>query len=93
MSEKQGGLDKKAAELLAVNALTFLAGRPEALGRFLALSGVGPHSLRDAAADPAFLAGVLDHLLGDEALLVAYAAAADVRPERVAEARRALGVA
>jgi len=93
MSEKHGGLDKKAAELLAVDALTFLAGRPEALGRFLALTGVGPHSLRAAAADPAFLAGVLDHVLADEALLVAFAEAADLRPERVAEARRALAAA
>jgi len=93
MSERRAGLDKKACEMLAIEALAFLAGQPEALARFLALTGVGPHSLRAAAADPAFLAGVLDHVLSDEALLVAFAEAADVKPERLAEARRALSVA
>ncbi len=66
-------MDKKASEMLAIDALAFLAGQPEALARFLALTGVGPHNLRTAAADPAFLAGVLDHFLSDEALLVVFA--------------------
>jgi hypothetical protein len=91
MLEKRGHLTKDSAEMLAIGALTFLAGRPEALERFLSLAGIGPAGLRAAAADPAFLAGVLDYLLGDEPLLVEYAARAAVPPADIAEARRALG--
>ncbi len=57
----------------AIAALGFLAADPERLERFLALSGLGPHNLRRAAADPAFLAAVLDYLAGDEPLLLAFA--------------------
>jgi hypothetical protein len=84
------GSDRQEAESLAISALGFLAGEPEALARFLALSGIGPATLRRAAADPAFLAGVFDFFLGDDALLVAFATQAGVPAERIGEARRAL---
>ena len=41
-----------AAEGLAVAALGFIAAEPERLGRFLALSGIGPDSIRTAAREP-----------------------------------------
>ena len=50
------------AEALAIAALSFIASEPERLGRFLALTGIGPESLRAAARDPGFLVGVLDHV-------------------------------
>lgn len=78
------------AELVAINALGFLAGREEDLGRFLALSGIDPADLRSLVGDPEFLGGVLDFLLGNEALLLAYAAEAGIPPETVALARRQL---
>ena len=62
---KRAAMTRESAELLAVQALTFLAGEPERLGRFLALTGIGPESLRTAAAEPGFLAGVLDHVAGN----------------------------
>ena len=77
--------------MVAVDALAYLADEPEALGRFLALAGIGPAMLRSAATDPAFLTGVLDYFMSDEPLLVAFAAKAGIRPERVAIARRVLG--
>jgi hypothetical protein len=79
-----------AAEALALRALAFLAGDPERLGRFLALSGIGPAELRERASDPLLLGGVLDHLLGDERLLLAFAEAMDVAPDAAARARRLL---
>lgn len=91
MSEKRGHFTSEAAELLAIDALGFLADEPEALSRFLALSGIGPPMLRTAAADPAFLAGVLDHFLGHEPLLIAFAAHAGIPASRIAAARQALG--
>jgi len=91
MAERRAHLTPEAAELAAIDALSFLAGEPEALGRFLALTGIEPAMLRGAAADPMFLAGVLDYFLGDEPLLVAYASRAGIPPADIAAARRALG--
>jgi hypothetical protein len=79
------------AETIAVSALGFLAADPERLSRFLALSGLGPHNLRAAAASPGFLAAVLDHLMADERLLIAFAGGENLSPERIAAARRAMG--
>jgi hypothetical protein len=82
---------REAAEQVAVAALSFLASEPDRLSRFLSLSGLGPQNLRAAAADPAFLSSVLDYLLADEPLLLAFAADQGQAPESVATARRALG--
>jgi uncharacterized protein DUF3572 len=81
---------REAAEALAIQALNFLATEPQRLSRFLALSGLAPGSIRAAAAQPGFLAGVLAHLGEDEALLVAFAAEAGVKPADVDRARRTL---
>ena len=51
------------------------------------VSGLEAGSIRNAAQDPQFLAGILDHVAGDEALLVAFAAHAGIPPERVVMAR------
>ena len=53
---------------------------------FLAASGLGPETLRESAREPAFLVGVLDHVMGDENVLLACAAALGVKPERIAAA-------
>jgi hypothetical protein len=83
-------IDRKAAESLAVQALAYLAGEPEQLARFLALSGIGPDTIRAAAADPHFLAGVLEYVTGDERLLVAFADHVQMKPEAISRARAAL---
>jgi hypothetical protein len=77
-------------EALAITVLGFLASDSERLGRFLAVTGLGPESLRAAARDPEFLASVLSHIAEDESLLVAFAADAGVAPESVARAHRKL---
>jgi hypothetical protein len=79
-----------AAKELAVAALAFIAADPERLGHFLAMSGIGPDSIRDAASQPRFLAGVLEHLASDEALLLAFAAEQMIGPEAVMRACEAL---
>jgi hypothetical protein len=81
---------RDAAATLAIAALGFIAGEPEQLGRFLALTGIGPESLRVAAREPNFLLGVLDHVAGDEALLLAFADHCAIDPGEVASARDAL---
>jgi len=78
--------NQDSARSLAVSALAFIAADSDRLARFLNLTGLGPHNLRTAAADPAFLSSVLDYLAADEALLVAFAADAGFKPEAVARA-------
>ncbi|WP_238182943.1 DUF3572 domain-containing protein [Methylobacterium trifolii] len=53
---------------------------------FLNATGMTPESLRAGARDPGVLAGVLDHVMGDEPVLLACASALGVKPERIAAA-------
>lgn len=85
-----GEVGREAAEALAVEALSFLASDTERLGVFLALSGIGPESIRTAATEPHFLAGVLDHVVSDERLLLDFAEHQGVDPFDVTRARQAL---
>jgi Protein of unknown function (DUF3572) len=89
--QRPDSMRRDAAESLAVQALSFLAGEPERLARFLALTGIGPDRIRAAAASPGFLAGVLDHLASEDALVTAFAAEAGIEPAEVEKARRLLG--
>jgi hypothetical protein len=81
---------REVAEIVAVQALSFIAGDPERLGLFLAESGIGPETLRTAAADPHFLASVLDFILRDDGTVRAFAATSKLDPTTIAAARDAL---
>jgi hypothetical protein len=78
---------RDAAHGLAVAALGFIAGAPEELPRFLALTGIEPGAIRAAAAEPGFLGGVLAYIAGNERTLLAFAATAGIAPEEVEKAR------
>src|SRR5271169_6629164 len=81
----------ETAELLAIQALAFIAQEPERLNGFLAVTGIELGAIRNAASEPGFLGGVLEHMLGDESLLIAFAEAAGIDPAEIARARQALG--
>ena len=89
-SKARQSVSPEFGQSLAASALTFLAADPERLSRFLSLTGLGPHNLRDAAEDPAFHASVLEYMLGDEELLLRFAADSDLGPEKVELAHQAL---
>jgi hypothetical protein len=78
------------AEKLAIAGLSYLAGDPERLSRFLALSGLDLGHLRSAAGQPGFLSGVMAFIAGDEKTLLDFAAASGHAPEAVAAAHRTL---
>jgi hypothetical protein len=82
---------REVAEIVAVQALTFLAGDPERLGAFLSESGIGPETLRSAASDPHFLASVLDFVMRDDATVKAFANVSQLHPTNIAAAREVLG--
>lgn len=81
---------RQDAETLAIQALGFLASEPERIGPFLAVTGLDPARLRAAAAEPGFLAAVLDHIGSSDSLLLEFAENLRLNPESVAEARRRL---
>lgn len=83
--------DRDQAELIAIRALGSLASDPERLGRFLAVTGLGPDNLRAAATDSAFLASVLEYIVADESLLVSLAGNLGVAPDSFAKAHALLG--
>ena len=82
---------REVAEIVAVQALGFIAADPERLGAFLAETGIGPQSLRAAAADPQFLVSVLDFVLRDNLTVKAFAARCELHPTNIAAAREVLG--
>ena len=84
-------LTQQAAEKLAIQALTFIAGDGERLGRFLAVTGIGPAEIRSAARQSGFLAGVLEYLAADERLAAAFALDACCEPADIGKAHTALG--
>ena len=89
--KSQGNARPENAEAVAIEALGWLAGEPERLERFVALCGLGPDNLRQAAAAPGFLAAILDYLAANESLLIAFAGDSGRKPEAVARAALALG--
>ena len=83
-------MQRDEAEILALKALTYLAGLDEMMDRFAALSGIGPADILERAQDPEMLAGVLDFFLFDEPLLTEFCEAHEINPEEPAQARMAL---
>ena len=81
---------REQAEELAIQALTFIAGDPERLGRFLAITGIGPGEIRLAAREPGFLVGVLDYMASDDRLISAFAAENSLDPADLDRSRIAL---
>ena len=81
---------REVAEIVAIQVLSFIAGEPERLGLFLAESGIGPETLRHAAADPRFLASVLDFVMRDDATVKAFANVSQLHPTNIAAAHQAL---
>jgi hypothetical protein len=82
---------REAAEILAIQALAFIAEETDRLDGFLALTGLERERIREAAREPGFLAGVLEHMLRDENLLIAFSQSAGINPAVIAQASSALG--
>jgi len=83
-------LTREQAEGLAIQALTFIAGDGERLGRFLAVTGISPAEIRSAAREPGFLTGVLEYMASDDRLIAAFASEAGLDPADIDRSRIAL---
>ena len=87
---KSGSMNRENAEALAIAALSFIASDAELLPRFLAITGIEASSIRRAAGEPGFLAGVLQFILAHEPTLIRFAEWTGTPPDAVSEALRAL---
>ena len=88
--ERKAPLSRDAAETLAIRAIGFLAEEPRRISRFLALTGMDMETLVQGAETAAVQVAVLDHLLGDESLLMVFAGHASIDPETVSASRALL---
>ncbi len=81
---------QEAAETLALQALTWLAGNDDLFPVFLGASGASAGDLAANAGQPAFLASVLDFVLTDDAWVTAFCDAAGLAYDAPMRARAAL---
>ena len=79
------------AEILALEALGWLAGEEDGIARFLGQSGIDAEALRAGAGTPEMNAAILDFLLSHEDLLLRFCEAASVDARDVHAALRAFG--
>lgn len=83
-------LQRESAEVIAAEALAWLAGRDELFPVFLGASGVTIDEMRQRAAEPEFLAAVLDFLLMDDSWITSFCDDAGLAYDRPRAARAAL---
>lgn len=81
---------QESAQTLALQGLAWLAQDADRLGAFVAIGGLDPASLKARVGDPLLLAAVLDFLLADEALVLAFCAEAGFPPDAPMRARASL---
>ena len=80
----------ETAETLGLQALAWLAGNDEIFPVFLGSSGASAADLKAQAADPAFLAAVLDFICLNDAWVVAFCDSAGLGYDQPMRARQAL---
>jgi hypothetical protein len=90
VNRRPAAVTGEAAISVALDALIWLAARPDDLSRFAAEAGADAAAIRALADDSEGLGFLLDWLLRDEALVVAFAADSGVDPALPARARNAL---
>jgi hypothetical protein len=84
-------MNTEMAEIMALQALGWLAGHEDGLERFLSLSGMDAGSLRGSAGTADMNVAVLDFLLGHEDLLMQFCESAAISAKDLHLARHRLG--
>lgn len=83
-------MNEELAETRALGVLGWIVAEESLLPVFLGATGGTEADLRHRAADPVFLAAVIDFLMQDEAWVIDCAAALGFRPEDIMQIRAAL---
>ena len=83
-------MEQDFAQIVALQALRWMAGEPEVWHAFLSISGADAAQVQAEAAHPAMQRAVLAHVLREDDWVRACAAALGLAPERVAMAAAVL---
>ncbi|MCV6598116.1 MAG: DUF3572 domain-containing protein [Mangrovicoccus sp.] len=83
-------METERAETLALQVFDWILGSGDLADVFLGSSGAALEDLRENAAQPEFLAAVLDFVLMDDSWVLAAAEHLAIPPERLHNARAAL---
>ncbi len=83
-------MQQDRAELIAVQALGWLAGNDDLLPVFLGATGSNVDDLRAQAGDPAFLGAVLEFLMNDDAWVIGFCDSVGLKYDEPMQARQAL---
>lgn len=78
------------AEIIAIEALSWLAGDPDLFGVFLGSTGADVNNLRQSAKDPTFLIAVLDFMMQDDSHVMRFCDAQGLPYETPMQARQSL---
>jgi hypothetical protein len=78
------------AEELAIRVLGWLTQDPDMMSRFLALSGIEAGSIRQAAQEQGFFAGLTGFLMNHEPTLMTFCEQNDVKADFVAACHHTL---
>ncbi|MCK4861078.1 MAG: DUF3572 domain-containing protein [Rhodobacteraceae bacterium] len=83
-------MNRENAERVGIQVLGWLAGHDDMLTQFLGMTGIAADDLRSRASEPEFLGFVLDFLLSDDAMVMAFCEDAHMATETPMLARGAL---
>jgi hypothetical protein len=83
-------MTQETAETVGLQALAWLAGNEDLLPVFLGSTGASEEDVRNGATDPAFLCGLLDFLMMDDAWVIAFCDSVSMPYERLMQARYSL---
>lgn len=84
------GYTRESAEVIALNALGWLAGNEDLLPVFQGSTGASEGDIRAGARDPAFLGSVLDFIMLDDVWVVDCCTVLGIANETLMAARQAL---
>jgi hypothetical protein len=87
---KDHGMNRENAERVGIQVLGWLAGHDDMLTQFLGMTGIAADDLRSRASEPEFLGFVLDFLLSDDAMVMAFCEDAQMATDTPMLARGAL---
>lgn len=83
-------MSQESAETVGLQALGWLAGNEDLLPVFLGSTGASEADVRSGASDPAFLGGLLDFLMMDDAWVISFCDSVSMPYDRLMQARHAL---
>ena len=83
-------MNREKSEIIALQALTFIAGQEKILSWMLSETGIDAGTLAQSAQNPEILAGVLDFLLMHEDILIDFCTNEKLDPTSMIRARQFL---